>query len=250
MPWKDDGRLTDEFRSCEKVIWAATSLNPILAETRSDLVEEELFNWARMLNSLSPECEIHSFIFLSSGGCVYTGKDGPFREEMEATGINKYGAMKAMQEELLLEALPQSTVVRFSNLYGTGQPHGRGQGVIAEWAYALDAQIPLKIYGDLKASRDYLHKKDAVRAVQSLLDAHSPGVFNVGSGISTSLEEILELFKTFSPSSFLVDQKPGRDFDRKHYKLAIGKFKNRTGWAPSVTLAEGISEILGQKACE
>lgn len=246
MPWKDNGELTAEFRSSEHVIWAATSLNPIIAESRPDLVQKELDDWQRMLNQLSNNSELKSFIFLSSGGCVYTDKDGPFDEKMNATGVNKYGEVKASQEKSLFEVLPQSTVLRFSNLYGKGQPHGRGQGVIAEWAYAHFLGMPIKLYGDIEASRDYLHIRDAVRAVECLIEQPSPGIYNVGSGTSTSLGEILAIFKSFSRKPFYVDQEPGRSFDRKHYRLSIDKFQTRTAWAPTVSLSEGISEILEQ----
>jgi UDP-glucose 4-epimerase len=249
MPWKKNGELTEEFSSCEQVIWAATSLNPIIAETRSDLVEKELIDWHQMLNQLSSNSQVKSFIFLSSGGCVYTDKDGPFDEGMDATGMNKYGEMKAIQEALLLEWLPQSTVLRLSNLYGIGQPHGRGQGVIAEWAFALSAGRPLKIFGNMEATRDYLHIRDAVRAVENLLAQPLVGTYNVGSGTSTSLGEILELFKIYSRKPVDVDQRPGRSFDRRHYRLSIEKFQNRSSWVPKVSLSEGISEILEQSGC-
>lgn len=246
MPWKENGELTEEFRSSDHVIWAATSLNPIIAESRPDLVQKELDDWKGMLNQMSNNSDLKSFTFLSSGGCVYTDKDGPFHEKMNATGINKYGEVKASQEKSLFEALPQSTVLRFSNLYGKGQPHGRGQGVIAEWAHAHLSGMPIKLYGDIEASRDYLHIKDAVRAVECLLEQPAPGIYNVGSGTSVSLGEILAIFKSFSRKPFHVDQKPGRSFDRKHYKLTIDKFQNRTAWVPTVSLSEGISEILEQ----
>jgi len=246
MPWEQNGALTREFRSSEHIIWAATSLNPILAESKPDLVEKELMEWESMLNQLSDSPELKSFIFLSSGGCVYTDNDGPFDENMNADGINKYGEMKANQEKSLLCAIPSSTVLRFSNLYGIGQPHGRGQGVIAEWAHAISSGMPLNIYGDIEASRDFLHIRDAVRAVENLLVRPAGGIYNVGSGTSASLGEILALFKKYAKKPFNVDHKPGRSFDRKHYKLSIEKFQNRTSWSPSVTLVEGISEILRQ----
>jgi nucleoside-diphosphate-sugar epimerase len=108
--------------------------------------------------------------------------------------------------------------------------------------------MPIKIYGDLESSRDYLHIKDAVRAVDNLLTQPAPGIYNVGSGTSASLGEILEIFKSYSRKPFHVDQQLGRSFDRKHYKLSIDKFQNRTAWAPTVSLSEGISEILEQRA--
>jgi UDP-glucose 4-epimerase len=248
MPWKENGKLSEKFRSSEHVIWAATSLNPIIAESRPDLVEKELDDWQGMLNQLSNNSDLKSFIFLSSGGCVYTDKEGPFDEKMNATGINKYGEVKANQEKSLFEALPNSTVLRFSNLYGKGQPHGRGQGVIAEWAHALSSGMPVKMYGDIDTSRDYLHIKDAVRAVENLIAKPALGVYNVGSGTSASLGEILEIFKSYSKAPFHVDHNPGRSFDRKHYKLSIDKFQIKTDWTPTVSLREGISEILEQSA--
>jgi UDP-glucose 4-epimerase len=244
LPWDDKFQLRSTFKECRSIIWAATSINPKMAEVNPALVEAELEDWHKFLDQLSNSETKQNVLLLSSGGCVYTDRNLPFTEASESLGINRYGKFKIQQEKSLMEAFPESTVVRLSNIYGTGQPHGRGQGVIAEWVYAIRNRMPLKLFGDPETSRDYLHVFDAVSAVSSLAISEENGYFNVGHGTATSLNKILEILNDVAEEDFSVEFHPGRPFDRNFYQLSIDKILQKTSWSPKISIEEGIKKIF------
>ena len=201
-------------------------------------------DWGRFLKQISNSNLNQRIILLSSGGCVYTGDKLPFSEESEALGINRYGKFKLKQEKLLVEAMPKSIIVRLSNIYGLGQPHGRGQGVIAEWTHAIRNKLPLKIFGDPEASRDYLHIEDAVSAVLTLVESQESGCFNVGSGRSTTLNQIVKILTDLSGAKVATELHPGRLFDRQFYQLSIEKICEKTDWSPKISIEAGIARVF------
>jgi UDP-glucose 4-epimerase len=241
------GNLVDSFKACEVVIWAATSVNPIIAETQAEIVSKEISDWRHLLEKISQSVPFQRIVLLSSGGCVYSGDDLPFKENSEAFGINKYGQFKIQQEQMLTESLQNTTIVRLSNVYGEGQPHGRGQGVISEWTHAAKKGNPLKIFGNLQNSRDYLHVLDAASAIESLIMNKSIGCFNVGSGAPTRLVEILDVFKKLSRDVIQVQTFPQRSIDRNEYYLSIEKIKKQISWLPQIKIDQGIAGIMNSQ---
>lgn len=245
--WGPQGNFAKSFETCQVVIWAATSINPIISEMRPDLVSQELTAWKRFLQKIASTKSTQKILLLSSGGCVYSNEDLPFREDSETLGINKYGQFKVAQEHLLSETLQNFTIARVSNLYGKDQPHGRGQGVIAEWAYAIKNRMPIKIFGNLENSRDYLNVLDAASAIEKLVESQKSGIFNVGSGTPTKLTEILELMRISSSCAIDIETYPHREVDRSEYYLSIEKITEAISWVPKINIKEGVTNIMKNK---
>ncbi len=244
LPWDVKGNLKDSIIYSDILIWAATSVNPKSAESDPSLVTREMQEWQRVVNQLSLHSNPPRIFFLSSGGCVYSADNYPFTENSEALGWNAYGRLKVAQENVLLESIRKPVILRFSNIYGPGQPHGRGQGVIAEWAFRSKNNMPLQLFGDSSASRDYIYIDDAISAMLSLIHSDDDGVFNIGSGYGVTLNSITEIFKQEVGTGLIIEHISGRNFDRKDYFLSINKINYSTGWKPKVDLQQGIVRVL------
>jgi UDP-glucose 4-epimerase len=247
-PAVTSNELSKQIDGANVVIWLAASVNPILAESRQDLIEIEISEWRLFLSLLEAKNKSARVVYLSSGGCVYSDTKTPFTEDSEAHGINEYGRLKIrMEESLRVTELP-FTILRVSNVYGDGQPHGRGQGVIAEWGNALKTGKKLKVFGSLNSFRDYIHVDDVCAAIiQAIQLEDQRHVFNLGSGIPTSLGEILEIFLSLGidHTQILYDEK--RTFDRNGYFLDISKLTGALNWQPEISIAPGLSTILQSK---
>ena len=199
-----------------------------------------------MTDALGKACTTISprFIFLSSGGCTYTGSELPFQEGDQAFGINAYGRMKIEQEKYLEASLPNTVVARLSNIYGPGQPSGRGQGVIAEWLSAVQSSRNLKIYGDMNSARDYLHIDDATSALKLLARTDINGLINIGSGARIELNELVDIFLEVSPVYFDIEFHNRRTSDRLDYWLSIDKIRSELNWSPIVSIENGILSLI------
>jgi UDP-glucose 4-epimerase len=211
------------------------------------LVNQECDQWDEIVKKLQSSifCELRKkIVFLSSGGCVYDYSPDPIKEDFPAHGSNEYGRAKIKMDNRLLDSNLNGIVLRVSNVYGQGQQTGRGQGVIAEWASAIKNGKPITVYGNIEASRDFVHVSDLVSAITLSSHSQFQGILNVGSGISTTLQQVLDSFSAAVDMGFIVDIAPSRQIDKKSYVLDISKAKKILGWSPSIGVNQGIQELV------
>jgi UDP-glucose 4-epimerase len=207
-------------------------------------------------------------ILLASTSEIY-GKntDVPLREEDDrilgtpTVARWAYSTAKAVDEVLAYayhreRGLP-TTVVRLFNTVGPRQSPAYGM-VLPRLARQAMAGEPLTIYGDGTQSRCFCHVTDVVDALLRLLDepAAVGGVFNVGSQEEISIlglaEKIIERANTGSTISLIpYDQAYPAGFEDMQRRVpSIDRIRNLTGWAPTRTLDDILSEMLVEAAAE
>jgi UDP-glucose 4-epimerase len=183
-------------------------------------------------------------VFASTGGAIYGECDAPAREDAPRRPLAPYGTSKLCGEEYLAtwNRLYGTTHValRFGNVYGPRQePHGEA-GVVAIFMGLLQSGGTPKIFGDGRQTRDYVYVGDVVAAALAAV-GHDGGVFNVGTGIETS---VLELYRGIVAAT-------GSEREPEHAEARLGELQRSVldpsaaqrelGWSPQVSLAEGLS---------
>lgn len=247
-PLISDGKFDESFYSLQALVWLASRVNPQTAESTPSLLESDLTDWKKFLVMASKCPSPPRIIFVSSGGCVYSDENSPFKEESRATGINAYGRLKISQEELLIKSGLQNTILRVANVYGPHQPIGRGQGVIAEWLFASKNKMPLEIIGGLENFRDFIHIDDVCSAILNTIESGYTGLLNIGTGKKTSLKDLLNVIRLESEASIETNHLPSRDVDRSGYFLDISKAELEIKWKPQISLQDGIRSVLNSSA--
>lgn len=235
------------FSKFTSVVWCATSVNPIISISDEGANREEITYWSRFLDYSCKlrECGFSPrIIFLSSGGCVYPDGKLPFNEDLDGVPYNTYGAVKKEMERLALVNMLNLTILRLSNVYGPSQPIGVGQGVIAEWVHKVLRGLPIEVYGNLDAFRDFSYVDDVVGAISLAIDSPEPSIYNIGGGGATTLDTLLRIITETSRISPQVRISPSRKVDRIGYWLDISKIGNNLGWKPTTPLNEGIRRVV------
>ena len=186
-------------------------------------------------------------VFVSSGGTVYgVPKSVPIREDHATDPICSYGITKLAIEKYLhlyreLHGL-ESVVLRLANPYGERQRTHASQGAIAVFLGKALRGEPIEIWGDGSVVRDYIHISDVTRALLLAMDhAGSNRLFNIGSGLGASLNEVLEAIESatgVAPERHYLD---GRPFDVPRSVLCIERAERELGWRPHIGLKEGIA---------
>jgi UDP-glucose 4-epimerase len=242
------GEITPRAMNLNALIWAAAKVNPISAQKNSSSVSQELEEWNQFLESWTKSEMINvPIFFLSSGGCVYTDKRTPFNEKSESTGINEYGRLKIKMERLLDINYVNAIILRLGNVYGGGQPIGRGQGVIAEWCNNIHNNNIVPVYGSLENFRDYIHIDDVVVAIKLLVtDAPIRGIYNLSSGLPSTLGNLISIFKEVVNEKIEFVYSNNRNTDRNGYYLSIDKLQSSIDWIPQVNLRDGIVRALNE----
>jgi len=183
-------------------------------------------------------------IIFSSSGFVYGNtKNLPVKESEPTEPVSPYAVAKNTVENYLrffnkAYSLPY-VIFRYSAVYGPRQV----TGAMADYIRKLAADQQAEIWGDGKKTRDYVYIDDVVKAnllALSLPDNYPDPVFNVGTGIETTLNElywkIAELLGK-KPRPIYLPDRPGEQI---RYCLDCSKIKQALEWQSKYNLEEGL----------
>jgi UDP-glucose 4-epimerase len=182
-------------------------------------------------------------VFSSTGGAIYGECDGPAPEGSERRPLAPYGVSKLAGEEYLAAYNrlhgTRHVSLRYGNVYGPRQdPHGEA-GVVAIFFGRLAEGEPARIFGDGHQTRDYVYAEDVARATLAAA-GHDGGVFNVGTGIETSVLELYELCRRVAHSSLAAEHAPARVGELQRSVLDVSRAAEELGWRPRVGVEEGL----------
>lgn len=196
------------------------------------------------------EFDVRHFIYISSGGAAYGEPERlPCDEEHPVNPICQYGASKHTVEHYLYMyhanyGLPY-TVLRYPNVFGPRQnPHSEA-GVVAIFTGKMLANEPTVINGDGEQTRDFVYVGDCANAnYLALTVEHQPGIYNLGWGRPTSINEIFYALANVTGYSHPIQHGPAKVGETRHIYLDAKKAARELGWAPTLTLEEGLEKTV------
>ena len=194
------------------------------------------------------------FVFASS--CAVYGEPHclPLDEKHSTLPISPMAVSKLAAEHycrIFHETYGLETVIlRLFNVYGIRQSLGDEGAVIAKFIERLSNKAPLVIYGDGSQTRDFVHVNDVVEAfvLASQKEKAAGDVFNVGSGTSTTVNDLVKVLQNATGRHLEVKYEKPRLGDIKHSFANIEKAKKTLGYKPKVSLNLGLKTLL-KKSC-
>jgi UDP-glucose 4-epimerase len=163
-----------------------------------------------------------------------------------------YGAAKVANEGLLrtfndMHGL-NYVALRYFNVYGPRMDiFGKYTEVLIRWLECVDRNEAPKIFGDGKQTMDFVFSEDVARAnLAAMLGDVSDEVFNVASGVETSLLGLLQALLEVTDAQHLRPQfLPERSVNPVPRRWAdISKAKRLLGFEAQVELHEGLSKLV------
>lgn len=180
-------------------------------------------------------------------------------EQSEHSPLNPmspYAAAKLAGEfycQAYSKAMGIETVrLRFFNIYGPRQRSDSPySGVIAIFANAFRKSIVPKIFGDGLQSRDFVHVLDAVQALflAGTKSGISGEVFNIGTGIPTSLLQMVKYLQEILGTNITPTHEPERLGDVRHSLANIKKAQMELGYTPEVSIETGLQGMFSGPYC-
>jgi UDP-glucose 4-epimerase len=113
--------------------------------------------------------------------------------------------------------------------------------VLSAWINAALDSAPLTVYGSRETRRDFVYSLDVGEAAAITGFDGEPGIYNVGSGQSVTLDEAIAELSALAGRELEVVDRPARGVDLPRTELDCGRLRERVGWAPSTTLSNGLS---------
>jgi UDP-glucose 4-epimerase len=246
------GAITDA-RAVAGVLDGVDAVVHLAADTRvMDSIENPTKNFdSNVVGSFTLLQEMRNagvkrIVAASTGGAILGEVPCPVHEEIMPRPLSPYGASKLAMEGYLSAFSGaygfKCAALRFSNVYGPRSFH-KGS-VVAQFFRQIMNGEGLTVYGDGEQIRDYVYAIDLVEGILAALEAEVTGVFQLGTGIPTTLNQLLDAMReVVGPAhAFEVHYADARDGEIVNTYCDIGKARNAFGYATPTPLKQGLSE--------
>jgi GDP-4-dehydro-6-deoxy-D-mannose reductase len=189
-------------------------------------------------------CEVYGYV---------KPKDLPVNEKTELRPSTPYAVSKVTQDYLGLQYFLayklQCIRARPFNHIG---PRQTAKFVVSDFSRQIaeiekEKKEPVMYVGNLEAKRDFTDVRDIVKAYYQLIEKGTPGeVYNIGSGISYSAKEILDILFEHSLSKIKIKIDPDkmRPSDMPDIFCDNKKLIDLTGWKPEIPLKQTLLDTL------
>jgi UDP-glucose 4-epimerase len=137
----------------------------------------------------------------------------------------------------------EAVVLRYANVYGPRQDPLGEAGVVAIFTrQILEGETPV-IYGDGEQTRDFVFAGDVAQA--NMLALGGPqGTYNIGSGVETSVNDLIRAFARVTGRRIEPEYRPGRAGEVRRIALDARKARKELGWRPAVSLEDGLAQTV------
>jgi UDP-glucose 4-epimerase len=213
-----------------------------------DLARDVNVNATRsLLDALEP-APPELFLFASTAA-VYPNRSGPIPEACEPAPLDLYGETKLAGEQLVASygarTGTRTVVARIFNIVG---PRETNPHVVPELVDQVRANPGAVRLGNLSPRRDYTDVRDVADALRRLLDLGegSPTTFNVGSGRSTSVADLVRECEALLGRTIEVevDARRLRPVDRAELVADSRRLREATAWEPRRSLRDTLRDLL------
>ena len=141
----------------------------------------------------------------------------------------------------------ETVALRYFNVFGARQKLNDYSGVITIFVNQLMNRQTPTIFGDGLQTRDFIHVKDIVQANMLAMESqHAAGeMFNVATGSATSILDLLLTVKSVTGTGNISHKfGPPRPGDVKFGLANAEKIVSAMGFAPHITLSEGLADVV------
>ena len=188
-------------------------------------------------------------IFASSGGAIYGEQDVfPAPEQHPTRPLSPYGISKLTGEHYLgyyqrITGI-QFVSLRYANVFGPRQDPEGEAGVVAIFSQRmLNGEQPI-INGNGRQTRDFVYVDDVVEANLAVMGKEVQGVYNVGTGQETSINELFSLIRELTGSGCKEIHGPAKKGEQARSVVDTTKLRHELGWDSRVSLREGLSRTV------
>ena len=173
----------------------------------------------------------------------------PKREDMLPEPLSPYAVSKIASEmycKTYAELYDMQTVsLRYFNVFGPRQdPNGEYAAVIPKFTEKICAGESPTVFGDGEQTRDFVFVKDVARANILAMDSDVCGLFNIGTGVQTSLNDLAKMIMDAAGISVSMKYEAAREGDVRYSVADISKAERELGYKPEWDLGEGVRETV------
>jgi UDP-glucose 4-epimerase len=178
-------------------------------------------------------------IYFSSSSLYGDNNKIPNKEKTEFYDYDNYTHLKLCNEKKILEA--GGMVIRLANVIGPGMSNSN---VLSDIFKQVNVSNSVNLLNGFSV-RDFIFIDDVINVLERLIYKSESGVFNLGSGVGASINELAKLIINTSDKQIVVNS-PSNSSSISYNVVDIGKIKNFLDWEPKFSLKQSI-KLLTKK---
>ena len=185
---------------------------------------------------------LQRFVYASSSSLYGDNVTLPMREDALPQPVSPYGVTKLAAEQLgylyfVNHGVP-ATALRYFTVYG---PRQRPDMAFHRFLRAALEGTPITLYGDGTQTRDFTYVADAVEATIAAGERGVAGrAYNIGGGSRVSMNDVIAIIERVTGQTVQVRREPAQKGDMRDTYADTSLARADLGFAPRVTLEEGI----------
>jgi len=233
---------------------AGTSSAPMFEGEKFITAYQNSINSFLQVLDFAKKCGTKKILYASTSS-LYGNQELPLSENKKRFSTNHYSVSKIFYEncaKCFQKINPEIDTIgfRFMSVYGPNEEaKGKFANLISQFIWDMARDLPPVIYGDGNQSRDFTNVEDIVQAITLAIETGlklNNQIFNIGTGQSSSLNEMISLIKKYLHTD--ISPKYIKNPVKENYILAqhadISKIQEILGYSPKIDLETGIQKQI------
>jgi UDP-glucose 4-epimerase len=238
----DERQLRSALRgeTFDAIVHAASKTKVVESMEKPDLYRRVIVNGTRNIATVAGELGVRMLVNLSTGGAIYGETADCASEDTAVEPLSNYGKFKAEAEQIVSASRVPSITLRLANVYGPRQRQDLEGGVIAIFLGKWLSGEPLVVFGGGTAQRDYVFVSDVVDAVLASLSGTWKGMYNIGTGVATSVNDLIKELSAILGQPQKVIHTAARPSEIERSCVDASKAERDGLWRPRTSLRDGL----------
>ncbi len=228
----------------DAIVHCAAKTKVVESMDKPDLYRRVIVDGTRNVVQLAERVHAQIIVNISTGGAMYGETTVCATERTPAEPDSNYGRFKLEAEGIVAASAVPSISLRLANIYGPRQRQDLEGGVIAIFLGCWRGKRPITIFGDGTAERDYVYVGDVADAVVTAFAGRWKGVYNIGTGIPTNVNQLIAHFTELLGPPAGVVRAPTRAIEIQRSCLDPHRAARDGLWEPKTTLREGLRRTI------
>ena len=224
----------------DAVVHCASKTKVVESMEKPDLYRRVIVEGTRNVVRLAEEVHAQILVNISTGGAIYGETKVCANEAVPVDAASNYGKFKAEAEKVVAAAEIPNITLRLANVYGPRQRQDLEGGVVAIFLGRWERGEKLTVFGDGTAQRDYIYVGDVADAVLSSFAGQWKGVYNIGTGVATSVNDLIAALSTTLGPPPGITKAPERPGEVQRSCVDASRAVRDGLWQPRTPLAEGL----------
>jgi UDP-glucose 4-epimerase len=242
----DDRALREAMagETFDAVVHCAARTKVVESMEKADLYRRVIVDGTQNVVRLADERGVGIFVNVSTGGALYGETPVCAAETAVVDPPSNYGKFKAEGERIVGASGVPNITLRLANAFGPRQRQDLEGGVVAIFEGCWQRGEPLTVFGDGTAQRDYIHVADVVSAILASFAGRWSGVYNIGTGVATSVNELIAAMTSVLGPPAGIRRAPERAAELQRSCIDASKAARDGLWRQEISLEEGLRRTV------